>query len=257
MNSVSILSDALHDLGDSLSLGISWFLQNKSRKAANRFYTFGYNRFSLLGALLNSLVLIIGSIFIIREAILRLYSPEFSEPKGMLILAIIGVMVNGYAAWKLSSGKSMNEKVVSWHLLEDVLGWFAVLIVSIVLMFKQIKWLDPVLSLAITLYVLYNVVKRLRDTLKIFLQATPTDINADEIIDKICSLEYVKSMHHTHIWSLEGENNVFTTHILLKDIHDFEQMSATKQKVKNILKGYDFSHFTVEMELDERDCSLR
>jgi cobalt-zinc-cadmium efflux system protein len=257
VNSVSILSDALHDLGDSLSLGISWYLQRKSETAANRFYTFGYKRFSLLGALINSLILVGGSIFIINEAVQRFFVHEQPDAQGMIILALIGVAVNGYAAWKVSHGKSLNEKVISWHLIEDVLGWVAVLIVAVVLNFKYIPFLDPALSILITVFVLFNVIKRLRETFNIFLQGTPEGINAREIIEKISELDHVKSLHHTHIWSLEGESHVFTTHVLLCDIHEFSQMTGVKKQIRELLKPYHFSHFTVELELSEEDCSLK
>jgi cobalt-zinc-cadmium efflux system protein len=174
----------------------------------------------------------------------------------MIIFAIIGVLINGFAAYKLSGGKSINEKVVSWHLLEDVLGWAAVLIVAIVLKFKDIHYLDPALSLVITLYVLYNVIKRLKETLFIFLQGTPKDIDLNEVKQKILSITNIHSLHHTHIWSLEGEKHVFTTHIKLKNINKFDQLLQVKHDVKNLLKEYNFEHYTVETELDEETCEL-
>lgn len=256
VNSVAILSDALHDLGDSLSLGVSWYLNKKSQEGANEKYSFGYRRFSLLGALLNSLVLIGGSVYVITEAVGRILSPEHSDAQGMIIFAIIGVTVNGYAAWRLSSGKTLNEKVVSWHLLEDVLGWVAVLIVAIVLMFKDIHYLDPALSLLITAYVLWNVVKRLKDTLFIFLQGVPGDVKLTEVEEKLLDIDHVDSLHHTHIWSLEGEHHVFTTHMKLKDISAFSQILEVKQQAKEILNGYSFSHYTLETELDQESCPL-
>ncbi len=257
VNSIAIISDAVHDLGDSLSLGTSWYLDHKSKQESNSKYTFGYKRFSLLGALINSIVLIAGSIYVIYQAVGRILEPEHSDAKGMVIFAIIGVVVNGYAAWKLSSGKSMNEKVVSWHLMEDVLGWVAVLIVAIVLYFKDIHYLDPALSLLITLYILYNVVQRLKETLFIFLQGTPKDIDAVELEKKICGIENVHSVHHLHIWSLEGENHVFTAHVELENIDKFEQIIATKEQIKQVLIDYSFDHYTIETELDEETCSLK
>lgn len=256
VNSVAILSDAVHDLGDSLSLGTSWYLDHKSKQGANKNFSFGYTRFSLLGALINSLVLILGSAYVIYEAIGRILEPEHSDADGMIIFAIIGVLVNGFAAYKLSGGKSMNEKVVSWHLLEDVLGWVAVLLVAIILKFEDIHYLDPALSLLITLYVLYNVIKRLKETLFIFLQGAPKDIDLDEVKQKILSITNIDSLHHTHIWSLEGEKHVFTTHIKLKNIDKFEQLLQVKRNVKNILKEYNLEHYTVETELDEETCDL-
>jgi cobalt-zinc-cadmium efflux system protein len=257
VNSVAIMSDALHDLGDSLSLGMSWYLEGQSKKRADKKFSFGYARLSLLGALINSVLLIGGSIYIISEAIQRLVQPEMSDAPGMLVFALVGVAVNGYAAWKLSSGKSMNEKVVSWHLLEDVLGWVAVLIIAIILLFTDNPYLDPALSLLITLYILYNVVRRLKETFEIFLQSVPKDIDVQKIMYRISSIEHIDSFHHTHVWSLEGENHVFTTHIVLREIHRFEQIISTKEKVKDILKDYPFSHYTIETELDGETCDLQ
>ena len=143
-NSIAIISDALHDLGDSLSLGLAWYLENKaSQKGSTNRFSFGYARFRLLGALVNALVLIVGSIYIIIEAIGRLQNPEPVKSDWMIVLAVIGVAANGYAAWRTKGSTSLNEKVVSWHLLEDVLGWVAVLIVSIILQFKDWYFLDP------------------------------------------------------------------------------------------------------------------
>tara|TARA_R110002020_G_scaffold419084_2_gene628317 strand:+ start:4149 stop:5033 length:885 start_codon:yes stop_codon:yes gene_type:complete len=256
VNSIAIISDAVHDLGDSLSLGTSWYLDRKSHKESNDKFSFGYKRFSLLGALINSIVLIGGSIYVISEAIGRIIEPQHSDAKGMVIFAIIGVAVNGYAAWKLSGGKSMNEKVVSWHLLEDVLGWVAVLIVAIILNFKDIHYLDPALSLLITLYILYNVIKRLKDTLFLFLQGVPKDIDINEIRSKFLKLSHVDSLHHVHLWSLEGENHVFTTHVKLKNITEFDQIINAKEQMKNLLREYHFDHYTIETELDEETCHL-
>lgn len=256
VNSVAILSDAVHDLGDSLSLGTAWYLDKKSHKGADDKFSFGYRRFSLLGALINSIVLIGGSIYVISEAIKRIINPQPSDAQGMIVFAIIGVLVNGYAAWKLSGGKTLNEKTVSWHLLEDVLGWVAVLIVAIVLNFTDNPYLDPALSLLITLYILYNVIKRLKETLFIFLQGVPTEIKPKEINQRILKIEKIDSIHHMHIWSLEGEHHVFTAHLKLKNISDFNSLLAVKKEVKSILKEFNFNHYTIETELDSESCDL-
>lgn len=256
VNSVAIISDALHDLGDSLSLGLSWFLDHKSKEGANSSFTFGYTRFSLLGALINSLVLIAGSVFVINEAVARILSPEHTDAQGMLLFAIVGVAVNGYAAWKVSHGKTLNERVISWHLLEDVLGWATVLVVSIVLLFKDIHYLDPALSLFITAYVLWNVVKRLKETLHIFLQGTPDDISIDELREKFLEQDIVADTNHLHLWSLDGEKHVFTAHLILKNVESYSDILEAKKKIRDILKPYNFSHSTIEVELDEGTSSL-
>lgn len=256
VNSIAIVSDAVHDLGDSLSLGTAWYLDKKSHQESNSRYSFGYKRFSLLGALINSLVLIVGSVYVISEAVGRILEPESSDAKGMIIFAIVGVAVNGYAAWKLSSGKTLNEKVVSWHLLEDVLGWFAVLIVAIILLFKDIQFLDPALSLLITLYILYNVFKRLKETLFIFLQGVPKDIDLKRLENRILKIKNLHSLHHMHVWSMEGEHHVFTVHLKLKYIQELKQLQEVKDRVREILEEYHFDHFTVETELDSDTCKL-
>ncbi len=256
VNSVAIISDAVHDLGDSISLGISWYLDKKSKKEGNQKFSFGYKRFSLLGALVNSLVLIGGSVYVIYEAVNRLIEPEYSDANGMIVFAIIGVGVNGYAAWKLSGGKTLNEKVVSWHLLEDVLGWAAVLVVAIILKFKQTPYLDPALSLFIAAYILYGVVKRLKETLVIFLQGVPDDMSIDKIETELIKIENVDSVHHTHIWSQEGEHHVFSTHLKLKNISNLKELLQIKNDIRKSLKPYHFSHCTVETELDKETCRI-
>lgn len=257
VNSVAIISDAIHDLGDSLSLGTSWYLQKKAKKESDARFSFGYKRFSLLGALINGIVLLAGSVFVIIEAVERISKPEPSNAPGMVVFAIVGILVNGFAAYRLSGGKSMNEKVVSLHLLEDVMGWAAVLIVAIILLFTDLYILDPILSLAITVFILWGVIKRLKDTLFIFLQGVPADVNLDEIREKLLQIENIGSLHHMHVWSLEGDSHVFTTHIKLKDISSFQQLLAVKQEAKKVLQDYNFDHYTIETELDEETCALR
>ena len=256
VNSVSILSDALHDLGDSLSLGISWYLHMRSKKEADNKFTFGYSRFSVLGALINSIILIAGSVYVVSEAINRLMHPEPSDAAGMLVFAIIGMAVNGYAAFRLSKGKSLNERVVSWHLVEDVLGWAAVFVVSIVMMFTDAPYLDPILSLGITAFILFNVVKRLGETIMILMQGTPNDIDPEKIKQEITAIPHVASLHHMNIWSLEGEHHVFTTHVKLDEVSGFTEVLEVKRKVKQVLKNYPFSHYTIEVELENEECAL-
>ena len=257
VNSVAILSDAIHDLGDSLSLGTAWYLQEKSKQKADNQFSFGYARFSLLGALINSLILIAGSVYIIYEAIERLSSPEETNAQGMIFFALFGILINGYAAWKVGQGKTLNERVISWHLVEDVLGWVAILIVAIVLLFRPYYFLDAALSLFITAYILWGVTKRLKETLFIFLQGTPEGVDLIEIEKKITALKHVDSCHHTHVWSLEGEHHVFTTHVKLRGIYTLQQILDTKAAIKESLRPYRFSHYTIETELDKETCGLQ
>ncbi|RSL35284.1 cation transporter [Salibacterium salarium] len=255
-NSVAIISDAIHDLGDSLSLGTSWFLQKKSEQKSNDTFTFGYKRFSLLGALINSLVLIAGSLFVLSEAVPRLWNPESPHAGGMLAMSLLGIAVNGAAVLKLKSGKTMNEKVVSWHLLEDVLGWVAVFIVSVVMMFWDFAILDPLLSVLITIYILFNVLKNLKKTLFIFLDGVPEEVDAMKIEQSIQQIENVEDTHHTHIWSLDGEQHVLSTHVVLCENISKEEIMKVKTAIKEALQRYSLEHITIETEFSSDDCSL-
>lgn len=255
-NSVTILSDALHDLGDSLSLGISWYLDRYSRREGDLQYSYGYARFSLLGALITGVVLIIGSGIVLSEAIPRLFNPEPSNAQGMMIFAVVGILINGLAALRLRGGATLNVRVVTWHLLEDVLGWLAVLIVSVILLFWDIQILDPILSILITLYVSANVLKNLRTTLRLFLQSTPESVLTGSIDEEIRTLPHVIDTHHTHIWSLDGANHVLTTHVVVDVCCEREEVIAIKEAVKALGKKLNMVHITVEIEYSGDVCIM-
>lgn len=253
-NSTAIMADAIHDLGDSLSIGTAWGLNKLGERPATQRFSYGFKRFSLLGALINGLVLTIGSIWILIEAIPRLVNPEMPHVEGMLMLAIFGVLVNGYAAFKLSHGTSLNERVLNWHLLEDVLGWAAVFIVSVVLMFVDWPILDPILSISFTLFILFNVIKNLRITLMLFLQASPDKEIVDTIHATIKSKDHIGEIHHFHIWSLDGEQHVLTMHIVLNRDVSIPEMKVLKQDLEHSLREYGFAHTTIEIEFADEQC---
>ena len=209
-----------------------------------------------MGALINAVVLITGSIYVISEAVGRMFEPQSTDAKGMFFFALLGIAVNSYAAWKVSSGKSLNERLISWHLIEDVLGWTAILIGSIILLFKDLPYLDPALSLLITLYILWNVLKSLKETLFIFLQGIPDDVDPAIIEEKIIALDTVDSVHHTRVWSLEGQHHVFTTHVKLGRINSMSELLEVKENIKHILSEYPFKFYTIETELDQESCGL-
>jgi cobalt-zinc-cadmium efflux system protein len=255
-NSMAILSDALHDLGDSFALGITLILDKLSHRVSDEKYSYGYQRFNLLAALINTIILVIGSIFIFSEAIPRLSHPEHSNAQGMVIFAIIGIVVNGAAALRLRGSKSQNTKIIAWHLLEDVLGWTAVLIVAFVLLFKDIHILDPLLSILITAYVLYNVLKNLKKTLSLFLQGVPEDIEIKKLEENILNQPRVKSVHHTHIWSLDGENHVLTTHVVVFKHTTRIQINQIKKSIIALISGHHFEHTTIEIEYEDENCNM-
>ncbi|HEX8038290.1 MAG TPA: cation diffusion facilitator family transporter [Chryseosolibacter sp.] len=253
-NSVAILSNAVHDFGDSLSLGLAYYFHKKSRKKGDQTFDYGYQRFSLLGAFINSLILIVSSVFIIRESISRLFEPEAPNARGMLVFAIVGIAVNGYALLRLKKGGSINERVVALHFLEDVLGWVAVLIGSVVMIFADVPVLDPVLSLLIAAYILLNVYKNLKATFRILLQARPESVNEEQIRKKVLSIPGVKNLHDLHFWTMDGRYNVMTLHVVVEESQSVEQRERIKREVKHELQHLQVRHSTVEIESENSHC---
>ncbi len=252
-NSIAILSDALHDFGDCLSLAVAWGLQKKATKERDHKYSYGYKRFSLLGSVFLSGVLLVSSIFIFIEAIKRIMNPEEVNAKGMLWLAIIGVLINGAAAFRLKRGNSLNEHAVFLHIMEDVLGWIAVLIVSIVMLFVNLPILDPILSISISIWVLSNVYKNLRDTFRVFLQAIPEDVNTDKLEQQITSFHDVESIHDMHLWTMDGESHIMTLHVVSSTAHT----EKLKKRIIALAKEYNINHITIEIELPDTTCLHR
>ncbi len=256
INSVAILSDALHDLGDSISLGLAWFLQDFSKKESNELYSYGYRRYSLLAALINTTVLIIGSFLILYRAMPRLLSPEATNATGMIGFAILGILVNAVAALKTRGGSSLNERVVSWHLLEDVLGWVAVFIVGVIMYFKDIYILDPLLSIGITIFILFNVFKNFKETILLFLQTVPDEIDLKKVISNFNNIDGVLDSHHTHIWSLDSENHVLSTHLVVGNNIKTNEVIRVKKEAREIIKKMHIEHVTIEIELEDEDCGI-
>lgn len=244
-NSVAILSDAIHDFGDALSLGVAYYLQKKSRKRGDDKYTYGYRRFSLLGSIFISVVLLFGSLVMIKESIERLINPQEASATGMMILALIGIIVNGAAVLKLKRGSTHNEKAVTLHMMEDVLGWLAVLVGSIIMYFTGISHIDPILSILIAFWVLYNVYRNLRETLTIMLQHAPLNLDVSELEKKINCIPGICSVNDLHVWSIDGIKNIATIDIICKD--NIETVKI-KNEVRRIFETHGIEHSTIEMD---------
>ncbi len=253
-NSIAILSDALHDGGDSLSIGLSWYLQKRARQDPNALFTYGYRRFSVLGALITGLVLVVGLGIIVWHAVERIMTPAPVRVPGMIGLALLGIAVNGFAAWRTRRGRSLNEKMVSWHLLEDVLGWGAVLLGAVAMAIWDLPVLDPLLSIGISLFVLWNVGRNLRGVLGIILQRAPESFDADIFQKRINALPGVVSSHHVHTWTLDGEHHVLSAHIVMAATSDRTQIAEAKQRLREELAGDAFEHVTIDVELEGEEC---
>ncbi len=253
-NSVAILSDALHDFGDALAMVIAITMEKVSHKNSDEHFSYGYRRFSTLGAVITGVVLILGSVFILIEAAPRLIHPQQPHTDGMLILAVLGVAVNGYAALRVSKGTSLNERMLMWHMIEDVAGWVLVLIGAIVMKFFDVPQVDAGLAIALSLWILYNVFRNLKEAMRVFLMATPTGASVEEINAEIKTLDLVEDVHHSHLWSLDGENHVMSVHVVLKSTARIEDMQIVKMKIKDLVKKFGIIEATIETEIVGVSC---
>lgn len=256
-NSVAIMSDAVHDLGDSISLGLAWYFDRLSKRGPTAVDTYGYRRYSLIGGLLTGLLLCIGLGFVLWTAVGRLANPEPVNEPGMMLIAVIGIVVNGAAALRVRKGTSLTERLVSWHLLEDTLGWVAVLLGAVAMNFWNVPLIDPALSIAISLFVLWNVGKNLRPVFNVFIQKAPANFDATDFERQMLRHPKISSVHHTHIWSIDGQAHVLTTHLVMDADTHRDEILAAKRHVLAVLGDGLFEHVTVDVELEGEPCATR
>lgn len=247
--SVAIISDAVHDLGDAASIGISYLLEKKSKKQPDEKYTYGYVRYSVLGSVLTTAILMLGSVMVIYNSANRIFNPTEINYNGMIIFAIIGVSVNFCAAYFTREGNSLNQRAVNLHMLEDVLGWAVVLIGAIAMRFTDFVLIDPLMSIGVAIFILVNAVKNLKSVIDLFLEKSPRDIHVKDIQEHIMNVEGVLNVHHIHIWSMDEYNNYATMHIVTNS--DFHEM---KEKIREELKEHGINHATLELENEGEYC---
>ena len=248
-NSVAIISDSVHDIGDSLSIGISYFLEKKSKKKPDEKYTYGYMRYSVIGSAITTTILLVGSILVIYNAINKLINPIEVNYNGMILFAVIGVVVNFLAAYFTKEGHSLNQKSVNLHMLEDVLGWVVVLIGAIIMRFTDISIIDPILSILVALFILINALKSFKLIIDLFLEKTPKGINISDIKEHLLNIENICDVHHLHVWSLDGYNNYATLHVVIK-----KNSKKIKQEIRDELKEHGINHVTIELEKQNEEC---
>jgi len=248
-NSIAILSDAIHDLGDTLAIGAAYYFEKLSDKKRDNQFSYGYRRLSTLAALLNVVILTTGSVVIITQTIPRLLAPEEVNGLGMIGFAVLGVIMNGIAVLRLrSNSKSLNQRTVMLHLLEDVLGWGAVLVASIIIYFTNWYILDPILSMLIAGYILFNALKNLKSIMHIFLQAIPNDVNVHEIQNLALKIEGVREVNDLHVWSLDGEFNIASLHVFYVTEFDLGKSEWLKSEIRKLFAEKGIEHVTIELE---------
>ncbi|MBR2417515.1 MAG: cation transporter [Clostridia bacterium] len=255
--SVAIISDSIHDLGDALSIGTAFFLEKKSKKAPDEKYTYGYMRYSVLGSVITTVILLFGSLTVIYNAVNRIITPKEINYDGMIIFAVIGASVNFAAAYFTREGDSLNQKAVNLHMLEDVLGWVVVLSGAIIMRFTDISVIDPLMSIGVALFILINAAKNLKEVLDIFLEKSPDNIDLSELREHLLSIDGVIDVHHIHLRTIDGYNNYITLHVVAKGEHH-----EIKHKVREELIEHGISHATIELEDEnehchERECHIR
>jgi len=254
-NSVAILSDSVHDLGDAISIGISYFMERKSKKGANNKYTYGYVRYSVLGGVITTTILLVGSILVIISAVKRLINPVEVNYTGMIIFGVVGVVLNLIAAYVTREGDSINQRSVNLHMLEDVLGWIVVLIGAIIMNFTDIRIIDPIMSIAVSIFILFHSFKNFKKILDIFLEKTPKDVNIEELKEHLLKIEDVEDIHHIHVWSIDGYNNYATMHIVSKS----PDIVNIKKKIREELSEHNICHAILETEeeaCDDKECHV-
>ncbi len=253
--SVAIVSDAIHDVGDATSIGISYFLEKKSKKKPDEKYTYGYLRYSVIGSVITTLILLVGSVVVVINAINKIMNPTEIYYKGMIIFAVFGLIINFVAALVTHGGGSLNQKAVNLHMLEDVLGWAVVLVGALIMNFTDIKIIDPLMSIGVSVFIFINAFKNLKEVLDLFLEKTPHGISIEEIKTHISEIDGVEDVHHIHIWSMDGNSNFATMHVVTNcDAHEI------KEKVREELSEHGISHATLELEAvgehcHENDCN--
>lgn len=249
-NSIAIISDAVHDFGDSISIGISYFLEKKSKNKPDNKYTYGYARYSILGAGITNTILITGSVLVILNAIERIILPSEINYDGMIIFAVFGVIVNFIAAYFTKEGDSLNQKAVNLHMLEDVLGWAVVLIGAFIIKFTKISIIDPIMSIGVAIFIIVHATKSFKEILDLFLEKTPKGIEIEELKEHLLKIKNVEDVHHIHIWSMDGVNNYATMHIVT-EVKDTQKL---KNDVKEELKEHGINHTTIEIEEKDYKC---
>ena len=248
--SVAIISDAVHDFGDALSIGLAYLLEKKSKRQPDNLYTYGYARYSVLGAVITNTILIFGSIFVIINAINRIINPVVIQYNEMIIFAIIGVCVNFLATYFTRDGETLNQKAVNLHMLEDVLGWGIVLLGAIVMKFTNFSIIDPLLSILVASFIMVNALKSYKEILDLFLEKTPSKFDVEKIKQALLNINEVDDVHHVHVWSLDGSNHYATMHIVSAN----SDIAFIKQNVKEKLKELGINHTTIEIEGLNEDC---
>lgn len=247
--SVTIISDAIHDIGDAASIGTALFLERKSKRAPDEKHTYGHAGYSVIGSVITTLILLFGSAVVIYNAVIRIIAPTEIHYNGMIVFAVFGVGINLGAALLTRRGDSLNQKAVSLHMLEDVLGWIVALVGAVVMRFSGLHLLDPLMSIGVAVFIFISALRSLKEALSLFLEGVPDGVDMAAIKNHISKIDGVLGVHHIHIWSVDGHSNYATMHIVATgDTH------AVKERIRKELREHGVGHATLELEAEGEPC---
>lgn len=258
VNSLSLLSDAGHNLADVGSLAISLLAFRLVKVKSNSHYTYGYRKTSILAALFNATVLLVSIGAIVYEAIHRFIKPEPLPGKTIAIVAAIGIAINFVTATLFSKNKEkdINIKSAYLHLMSDAVVSAGIVVSGIVIFYTHWYWLDPVLSIAIAITILLGTWSLLKESLRLSLDGVPKDINLEEIKNASRNVEGVQNIHHVHVWAMSTTENAMTGHIVLNRNTDTKTTGIIKDKIKHALQHLNIQHVTLETEFGD-DCHAK
>lgn len=244
-HSSAVLADAIHDTGDAFAIGLSTLFEKISTKKEDREYTLGYKRYSLLGALLTSVILLVGSTLVIVENVPKLFAPERVNYDGMLVLGIFAIVVNTAASRVVSHGHSHNESILSLHFLEDILGWVAVIVISLILRFTDWYFLDPLLSLIIAGFILSRALPKFWENIQIFLDHVPSDVDLSQLYQEVAALENVRAITQLNVWTTDGLEKFAMLHICLENPN---LLAETQASLRQKLLAYGIAKLTIQTD---------
>jgi len=247
--SVAVASDAVHDMGDAVSIGVSYFLERKSNRPPDEKHTCGYGRYSLLGGLIMSLILLIGSVGVAYSALQRLFEPAEINYDGMTLLAVVGFAVNLAAAIFTGGGDSVNRRAVNLHMLEDVLGWAVVLVGSVIMRFTGLTIIDPLMSIGVAVFILVHAAGHLGEILGVFLEKTPRGLDAGELKRHLNGIDGVIGVHHLRVVSTDGVRIRASVHVVTDG-----DTRTVKDAVRSCLRAHGVTDVTVETEAVGEAC---
>ena len=249
--SLSLLSDALHNLNDVLSIVISWFAVKMAEKEHDKKNTFGYRRATIIAAVINATLLIIMSLFLFREAYFKFIQPEKINALLVIVIAAIGVVLNAVAVYLLhkSSGDDLNMRAVYLHFLSDALSSVGVMVGGVVIYYFDAYWIDPLLTVLIGIYILKESYEILKESANILMQGTPKTVDIDEIAEELEKLDAIKDIHHVHIWALDEHTLFFEAHVNLQNDILVSELSDVYEKLEQVLKvRFGVTHLTIQFE---------